>query len=89
MYAQIHSSYYNGSEAPNPFQMKVGEYQNSPLFAFDTSHADESLIGTSVDIKVEIKASQNLPGGTSAFCLIVYDNEFTYSPFDGLVVRTV
>lgn len=89
MYIQIHSSYYNYSEAPNLFGLKIGEYQNCPLFAFDTTHADESLISTSVDIKIEIKASQNIPQGTAAYCLIIYENEFTYSPLDSLVVRSI
>lgn len=89
MYMQIHQSYYNYSEAPNLFGLKFGKYQTSPLFAFDTTHADESLISTSVDIKIEIKASENLPVNTAAYCLIIYDNEFTYSPLDSLVVRSI
>lgn len=89
MYIRIQSSYYNDSEGRNPFQMKFGQYQECPLFTFDTTYADESLIGSSVDIKVEIKASENMPANTSAFCLIVYDNEFTYSPFDSVVVRGI
>lgn len=89
MYANIHSSYYNYSEAANLFHLKYGEYQTSPVFAFDTTHADESLISTSVDIKIEIKTSVNIPVGTAAYCLIIYDNEFVYSPIDSIVVRSV
>lgn len=88
IYSHIHPSYYNYSEAANPFGLKFGEYQNCPLFAFDTTHADESLISTSVDIKIEIKTSVNIPINTAAYCLIIYDNEFTYSPLDSLVVRS-
>lgn len=87
MYTRIQGSYYNDTEGPNLFCITYGTYQSTPLFAFDTSRADESLIDSTVDIKVEIKTSVNMPAGTAAFCLIIYDNEFTYSPFDGLVVR--
>ncbi|XP_031634808.1 uncharacterized protein LOC116348084 [Contarinia nasturtii] len=88
-YASIQSSYYNSTETINPFNINNGVFQASPLFAFDTSRADESLIGGAVDIRVEIKTQQNIPANTTAYCLIIYDNEFTYSPFDGIVVRNV
>lgn len=89
MYSHIHSSYYNGAEAANPFGSSFLDYQSCPVFAFDTTRADESLIDSAVDVKVEIKTHENIPEKTTAFCLIVYDNEFTYSPFDGLVVRNI
>lgn len=89
MYARIQSSYYNGTETTNLFRKNYGDFQECALFAFDTSRADESLIDSSVDIKVEIKCANNMPANTAAYCLIIYDNEFTYSPLDGLVVRKV
>lgn len=89
IYARIHASYYNHTEPTNMFALSYIGYQNSPIFAFDTSRADESIIDSSVDIRVEIKTSQNIPADTAAFCLIIYDSEFTYSPFDGIVVRNV
>lgn len=88
-YSRIQSSYYNGMEPTNPFHITCTDFQNSPLFVFDTSRADESLINSSVDIRVEINTRQNIPENTKAFCLIIYDNEFTYSPFDGIVMRKI
>lgn len=89
MYTRIQQSYYHGTETTNFFALKYGHFQSCPLFAFDTSRADESLIDSSVDIKVEFKTRENIADNTAAFCLIVYDNEFSYSPFDGLVVRNI
>lgn len=88
-YVSAQSTYYNNVEPSNPFLMKCDEFQNSPLFVFDTSRADESLIDSSIDVRVEIKASANIPADTAAYCLIIYDSEFIYSPFDGIVVRNV
>lgn len=88
-YTSIQSSYYNGTEAANPFNISCTSFQESPLFVFDTSRADESLIDSAVDIRVEIKARQNIPTNTAAYCLIIYDNEFTYSPFDSIVMRKI
>lgn len=89
IYQRIHSSYYNGIEPSNPFAISFGNFQNCTLFAFDTSRSDESLIGGSVDIRIEIKTRQNIPPNTAAYCLIIFENEFTYSPFDGIVTRGV
>lgn len=89
MYAKIQSTYYNGVEPSNPFGMGFGSFQHRPLFVFDTSRTDELLINSSVDIKVEIKAPEIIPARTAAYCLIVYDNEFTYQPFEGIVVRSI
>lgn len=88
-YANIQSSYYNNTESSNPFGLSAADFQLNPLFVFDTSRADESLIDSSVDIRVELKTKQNIPANTAAYCLIVYDNEFVYSPFEGIVVRNV
>lgn len=88
-YAGIQSSYYNGTETINQFALGYSDFQPSPMFVFDTSRADESLIDSSVDIRIEMKARENIPANTAAHCLIIYDNEFTYSPFDGLVVRSI
>lgn len=89
MYSNAQSSYYNNTEGQNLFKLSVVDFQNSPLYVFDTSRADESLIDSSVDIKVEMKSSANVAANTAAFCLIIYDNEFTYSPFDGVVERKI
>lgn len=88
-YANIQSSYYNGTEDTNPFGINFKEFQTNVLFAFDTSQSEESTINGAVDIRLEIKASKNFPEKTTAYCLIIYENEFDYSPLDGTVVRRV
>lgn len=88
-HAKIQSSYYGDANPVNPFCINFANFQSSPLFAFDTSRADESLIDSPIDVRIEIKASDNIPPNTSAYCLIVYDNEFTYAPFEGIVTRKI
>lgn len=88
-YVDIQSSYYNGLETKNPFGNSYGKFQVDTLFAFDTSRSDESLESGAVDIKLEIKASENIADKCAAYCLIIYDNLFEYSPLDALVVRSV
>lgn len=88
-YSKIQQSYYNGMESKNPFALTCPSFQNAVIFAFDTSRADESLIGGSIDVRLEIKTRKNIPANTSAYCVIIYDNEFTYSPFESIVVRNI
>lgn len=88
-YANIQSSYYNGSDDQNLFARDYREFQTDVLFAFDTSRSDESIENGTVDIRIEIDAKENFDAKTSAFCLIIYDNQFTYSPHDGTVSRCV
>lgn len=87
--ANIQSSYYNNTEATNPFALSFREMQDCALFAFDTSHAEETLIDSAVDIKIEIKTRQNIPANTTGLCLIVYDREIQYSPFEGHITRSI
>lgn len=88
-YSNIQTSYYNGSDCKNLFALDYKDFQSDVMFAFDTSRSDESIKHGSIDIRLEIKASRNLPAKTTAFCLIIYENEFTYSPLDGIVTRCV
>lgn len=88
-YANIQPSYYNGVEGKNHLANNFADFQTDVMFAFDTSRSDETLKNGTIDIRLEIKASENFPTEVTAFCLIIYENEFTYSPADGLVERRV
>lgn len=88
-YTNIQSSYYNGLEGKNRFANSFAEFQTDVLFAFDTSRSDETHMNGTIDIRLEIKATENFPTKVAAYCLIIYENEFLYSPADGLVERCV
>lgn len=88
-YANIQSSYYNGAEHRNLFAIDFKHFQTCPIFAFDVSRTDESVQNGTVDIRVVISTTTNFPTKTTAYCLIIYDNEFVYSPLDGTVERCV
>lgn len=88
-YANIQSSYYNDVEGKNLFTNTYGAFQKDTIFAFDTSRADESLTNGSIDIKLDIKANKNIEPKTTAFCLIIYENDFIHTLNDALVMRVV
>lgn len=85
-YANIQTSYYNGADDLNMFAISYADFQTEAIFAFDTSRSDESLKSGSVDIRIEMEASTEFPAKTTCYCLIIYENDITYSPFNGLVV---
>lgn len=88
-YANIQSSFYNNTEDINQFGINFGNFQKNVMFAFDVSEADEAVQLGTVDIRLEIKARANFPAKVAAYCLIIYDDEFAYSPIDGIVERCV
>lgn len=86
-YIDVQKSYYNGREGDNPVGMTYELFTTIPLFTFDCSRSDDSLLGGTVDIRLEINARANIPANTAANCLIIYDNYFEYSPFSSIVVK--
>lgn len=56
------------------------EFKKRPLFVFDCSKHADSLKPTSVDVKLEITSATNFPAGTRAFCILVHDCVYTYTP---------
>lgn len=86
-FLDIQKSYYNRQEVDNPAILEYLEYATSPIFAIDCSRTDGSLIGGTVDIRLEINARDNIPANTAAHCLIIYDSQFEYSPFSSIVVK--
>lgn len=83
----IQNSYYAGSEGENPTVCQWAQFLESPIFAFDCTRSDESVLGGAVDIRLEINTRTQIPANTAANCLIIYDNYFDYSPFSSIVVK--
>lgn len=84
---QIQPSFY-GSNEDNALILTYEQFGRNPIFAFDCSRSDESLIGGAVDVRLEINSRENIPANTAAYCLIVHDNQVEYSPFSGIVVKS-
>lgn len=82
-------AYYPEFKGDDPFYMDYGGFGDSPIFAFDCSKTEEPIIiDGAVDIRIEINSTQNIPANTAAYCLMIYENQFEYSPFNGVVVKS-
>lgn len=86
-FIEIQKSYYHGSTGGSPLNFTFPTYSESPIFAFDCSRTDDTLVGGTVDIRLEINSRANIPANTVANCLIIFDNYFEYSPFRSIVVK--
>lgn len=84
----IQREYYNGLYDANPYSIgALMEAKQVAIFAFDCSRSDESIRNGMVDVRIEMDAHQNFPKNTTAYCLIIHDNQFRYCPATGLVHR--
>lgn len=86
--SRIQALYYPDGRVDNPIYYTYDGFGGSPVFAFDCSRTDESMLGGTVDIRLEINSRTNIPANTAAYCLIIYENQFEYSPFSGIVVKS-
>ena len=77
MYANFQASYY-GKES-EPLLSKADFLQYAPLIVIDCSKQNESLKSGPVDIRLEFESADNVPAGTSAYCLILHDRIVEYN----------
>lgn len=86
MYARFQSSYYGKTNTPllSPENFAT----KAPIVIIDCSKQNESVKSSSVDIKIDMEFSENIPQETSAYCLILHDKIVTYTPLTG-IVKTV
>ncbi|XP_075213720.1 uncharacterized protein LOC142319930 [Lycorma delicatula] len=83
MFKSFYKSYYNrDSEAA---LITPSKYYAIPLIFIDCSKQNDTLKTGAVDIKIEIQTSVNIPGDTTAYCLMISDCIMQYSPLTGTV----
>ncbi|XP_039291223.1 uncharacterized protein LOC111050801 [Nilaparvata lugens] len=88
MYAAFNGVYNHGNaRASNPLFEKnaIGDGKIM-LFAFDCSRQNESLKTGSIDVRIEFEASENIPGNTTAYCMMIHEMTKEYRPMSGLVL---
>lgn len=90
MYTKFQESYYHdGSKVVSSPYQSFQEFLESPIFIFDCSRQDEAVKTSSVDVKIEVTASDNIPANTAAYCLIIHDNIVKYRPLTNIVTRNI
>ena len=87
MYTSFQESYYEkGTRSPllSPSQF----LERGPIIVIDTSKQNDSVTASSVDVSLEIEASENLKG-VSAYCILIHDRIVEYIPLTREVRKLV
>lgn len=87
MYTSFQESYYEKS-IRNPILSPSTFLSNAPIIVIDTSKQNDSATASSVDVQLEIEASESLTGVT-AYCLLIHDRIVEYVPFTREVRKLV
>lgn len=87
MYSKFQSSYYNKTNQP---LLRRNEFiEKAPLFVIDCSKQHDEIKTGSVNIRIDMYSSSNIPADTTAFCLIIHDCLIEYRPLTNLVQTVV
>ncbi|KAE9523766.1 hypothetical protein AGLY_015826 [Aphis glycines] len=87
MYTSFQESYYEKS-IRNPILSPSTFLKHAPIIVIDTSKQNDSATAPSVDVQLEIEASESLSGVT-AYCLLIHDRIVEYVPFTREVRKLV
>ena len=87
MYANFQNAHY--SKEARPMLTKHDFLAHAPLTTIDCSQQNESLEQAPVDVRLELEAKDNVPVGTTAYCLILHDRIVDYNPISGDVRKRV
>lgn len=90
MYCKFQESYYQNSKKTHthPYNT-LTQFGSSPIFVFDCSRQEDSMKNSTIDVRIEIEASENIGANTSAYCLIINDNIVNYNPYTNIVQKAI
>lgn len=84
-YAKFHQSYYG--RRPEPLLGFTDFKKKAPLYVIDCSRQVDCLKSGPIDVRLEIECDIPIPDQTTAYCLILNDCVFEYTPLSSLVKK--
>ncbi|KAJ8910116.1 hypothetical protein NQ315_007954 [Exocentrus adspersus] len=89
-YAEAHYRYTeffpsNMSRMQKRFLLDFKPFKARTLFVIDCSRRDESMKPSTVDVRLDIEASEGFPGNTRAYCILVHDSIMEHLPLSEIV----
>ena len=87
MYSSFQESYYE-IEKRHPLLNTSKFMSDAPIIVIDTSKQNDSATASSVDVRIELEATENLTGVT-AYCLLIHDRIIEYIPLTREVRKLV
>ena len=83
-YVDFQKHYYERFNA-QPCLTREQYKELGPFICIDCSRQNDDAKTSSIDLRIEIEASNNFPAHTSAYCLVIHDRIVQYNPFTGEV----
>lgn len=84
MYARFRKAYY-GYDCIETLCTVATFLTKGPFVVIDCSRQNESIKNATVDVRLEFECTENIPGSTSAYCLILHDRVVEYCPLTNVV----
>ncbi|CAH1236376.1 unnamed protein product [Diabrotica balteata] len=84
MYAQFQPSYYYKAVG-DPSLTMLQFCAVASIFVIDCSRQNESVKLGSVDMRIEIETTKNIPANTTAYCIIMHHRIVNYNPLTNVV----
>ena len=87
VYTSFQELYYENGER-NPILSPSTFVSQAPIIVIDTSKQSDTSTASTIDVRVEIEASENLTD-VAAYCLLIHDRIIEYVPFTREVRKLV
>lgn len=85
MYSLFQESYYEKISEP---LLDILQFKNiAPIIVIDCLHQNDDLSTGTVDIRMEFETISEIPANTTAYCLILHDQFFSYNALTGNIVK--
>lgn len=85
MYSRFREEYYFDKSSHSSL-LSFDEYMNhAPIVVIDCTRQLEAIKKGIVDVRIEFQTKINIPEYTSAYCLIIHENNIAYSPYSNIV----
>ncbi|KAJ8912313.1 hypothetical protein NQ315_014595 [Exocentrus adspersus] len=82
-YTEFFPSYM--SRMQKRFLLDFKAFKARTLFVIDCSRRDESMKPSTVDVRLDIEASEGFPANTRAYCILVHDSIMEHLPLSEIV----
>lgn len=90
MFSDFQHSYYPHRQHDSYTSIDYDTFDKyTPLIVIDCSRQNELLKSGAIDVKLTFDSTENFKPKTTAYCLILYDNIYEYTPLSGMVRKVM
>ena len=84
---KFQQSYYG--RTPQPLLSPEKFAETAPRSVSDVTHKNESVKSGPIYNRIDVKFHNDIPANTSAFCILIHDKMFEYTPLTNVVKKII